>query len=83
MTPTIKLGIYEHYKGFRYEVIGLAHHTETKSPMVLYKALYKVPDLEKIYGEEVTFTRPYEMFMESITINNESIPRFRYIGTND
>ena len=79
MKPTIKLGIYEHYKGNRYEVIGLAHHTETKSPMVLYKALYDVPDLAEIYGEPIIFVRPYDMFIESITINNEKVPRFRYI----
>ncbi len=79
MTQTIKIGIYEHYKGKRYEVIGLAHHTETKQPMVLYKALYKVPDLEKLYGETVIFTRPYDMFIENVVVNNKSIPRFKYI----
>ena len=75
----IKNGKYQHYKGDMYEVIGLAHHTETKTPMVLYKALYDIPELTKIYGNPVIFTRPYEMFIETITINKKEIPRFKYI----
>ena len=81
MKPTIKMGIYEHYKGQRYEVIGFAHHTETKTPMVLYKALYDVPELTEIYGEDVVFTRPYELFIESVTIDGIQVPRFHFIGS--
>ncbi|WP_299310797.1 DUF1653 domain-containing protein, partial [uncultured Halomonas sp.] len=33
-------GIYAHYKGNRYEVLGLAHHSETEEPLVVYRALY-------------------------------------------
>lgn len=75
----IKLGKYRHYKGQEYEVIGLAHHTETKTPMVLYKALYEVPELNDIYGKTVIFTRPYELFIETIELNNKRIPRFKYL----
>lgn len=75
----IKLGKYQHYKGEQYEVIGLAHHTETKSPMVLYKALYEIPELTKKYGNTVVFARPYEMFIETVIIKNKEIPRFKYI----
>ena len=35
----IPLGIYRHYKGNKYEVIGLARHSETLDDMVIYKAL--------------------------------------------
>ncbi|MEK9726593.1 MAG: DUF1653 domain-containing protein [Candidatus Margulisiibacteriota bacterium] len=75
----IKLGKYRHYKGQEYELIGLAHHTETKTPMVLYKALYEVPELNDIYGKTVIFTRPYELFIETIELNNKRIPRFKYL----
>jgi len=36
----IPLGIYRHYKGNEYEVIGLAKHSKTLEDMVIYKALY-------------------------------------------
>ena len=29
--------ILEHYKGKRYEVLAVGHHTETLEPMVVYK----------------------------------------------
>lgn len=73
-------GIYEHYKGQRYEVIGVAHHTETKTPMVLYKALYKTPELEKIYGNPVIFSRPYELFIDHVILDKKKIPRFTFIN---
>jgi len=37
---SIKLGVYRHYKGNQYEVIGFAKHSETLEDMVIYKALY-------------------------------------------
>ena len=37
---TIPLGVYRHYKGNLYEVIGFAIHSETLEYMVIYKALY-------------------------------------------
>ena len=36
----IPLGVYRHYKGKQYEVIGFAKHSETLEDMVIYKALY-------------------------------------------
>ena len=36
----IRLGKYRPYKGKEYEVLGLANHSETLEPMVVYKALY-------------------------------------------
>ncbi|MDD2790906.1 MAG: DUF1653 domain-containing protein [Sulfurimonas sp.] len=67
----MKTGIYEHYKGNRYEIIDTVRHSETEELMVLYRALY---------GDEGLWVRPYTMFFETITINSKEIPRFRYIG---
>ena len=75
----LPLGIYKHYKGEQYEVIGLAHHTETKTPMVLYKACYDLPKLEEIYGKNVIFTRPYELFIELETVEEVGTRRFQLL----
>ena len=34
-------GVYRHYKGNLYEVLGTVRHSETLEELVLYKALYK------------------------------------------
>ena len=33
-------GLYRHYKGNLYEVVGTVRHSETLEPMTLYRALY-------------------------------------------
>ena len=68
----IRPGIYEHFKGNRYEVIGLAKHSETLEEMVVYKALY---------GEHGLWVRPANMFLEEVERDGEKMPRFRYVGT--
>jgi hypothetical protein len=60
-------GTYRHYKGNLYEVIGVAAHSETEEPMVVYRALY---------GERGLWVRPLEMFAEDVQLEGESIRRF-------
>ncbi|MBE0403234.1 hypothetical protein CZ787_13440 [Halomonas citrativorans] len=60
-------GIYRHYKGALYEVVGTAHHSETEEPLVAYRALY---------GEYGLWVRPLEMFMETVTKEGQTQPRF-------
>ena len=64
-------GKYVHYKGNEYEVVGVAKHSETLEPMVVYKALY---------GDGGLWVRPYDMFFETVEIKGEKIPRFKKIG---
>lgn len=66
----LKLGTYQHYKGKRYEVIGIALHSETLEEMVIYKALY---------GQGLMWVRPRKMFLESIIVEGKKIPRFQLI----
>ncbi len=68
---TLKLGIYEHYKGKRYMVLGVVRHSETLEEHVLYKLMY---------GDESYWVRPLKMFCENISIGNQQVPRFRYVG---
>ena len=60
-------GIYRHYKGQRYRVLGVAHHSETEEALVIYQALY---------GERGLWVRPMRMFNESVELNGQSVPRF-------
>lgn len=76
MSDEIKPGKYEHYKGKPYEVIGLAHHSETREALVVYKMLYASPD----FPEGSLWVRPLSMFQENVISNGKAIPRFRYLG---
>jgi hypothetical protein len=60
-------GLYRHYKGGLYEVVGTVRHSETLEPMTLYRALY---------GEGGLWVRPAAMFNESVTIDGVTQPRF-------
>ena len=37
----LKPGKYRHFKGKEYRLIGVATHSETLEPMVVYQALYE------------------------------------------
>ena len=67
----LKPGIYRHFKGNRYELIGIASHSETLEPMVVYRALY---------GEQGLWVRPASMWSEIVRKEDYVGPRFQYIG---
>ena len=71
----IQKGIYEHYKGNRYEVLDLAINTETQEPMVIYKALY-----QGNFPPDTLWVRPLSMFQENVSLDGKLVPRFRYIS---
>ena len=68
----IPLGIYNHYKGNEYEVIGISKHSESLEVMVIYKALY---------GDGGTWVRPLSMWDNLIEIDGKTVKRFEYIGS--
>lgn len=72
----IQPGIYLHYKGKQYEVIGRALHSETLEALVVYKPLYPTPDVP----EGTLWVRPEAMFSEMVLVNGEEVPRFRLLG---
>jgi len=71
-------GIYQHYKGNRYKVIGLARHTETLEELVVYQALYNMPQ----FGENSLWVRPKAMFLENVIIDGVGRSRFAFIGND-
>ncbi|MFA6131083.1 MAG: DUF1653 domain-containing protein [Patescibacteria group bacterium] len=69
----LPLGEYEHYKGMRYRVIGIAKHSETLEDLVVYEALYDNP-------RSKLWVRPLGMFVENIEKDGVVKPRFKYLG---
>lgn len=60
-------GLYRHYKGLLYEVVGMARHSETLEPLTLYRALY---------GARELWVRPAAMFEETVVVGGRAVPRF-------
>lgn len=69
-------GIYKHYKGKKYEVIGVARHSETLEEFVIYKALYNSTE----FGNQALWIRPKKMFFQMVKIDGKSVPRFKLIS---
>lgn len=65
--PPAAPGRYRHYKGGEYELIGVARHSETLEPLVVYRPLYNDSGL---------WVRPYEMFFGELEVDGKRQPRF-------
>ena len=68
--PATPSGRYRHYKGGEYEVVGVARHSETLEPLVVYRPLYNASGL---------WVRPHAMFFEEVTVDGVRRPRFERI----
>ncbi len=66
----IETGIYRHFKGNLYRVIGTVYHSETQEELVLYQALY---------GEMQFWVRPIAMFTELVMHEGKQVQRFMLI----
>jgi hypothetical protein len=71
MASAIPTGIYRHFKGNEYRVLGTGRHSETGEVLVIYKALY---------GDFETWVRPLAMFCEEIERNGKRLQRFQLIA---
>ena len=63
-------GKYRHFKGMEYELIGVAKHSETLEPMVVYRALY---------GDCGVWGRPLHMWTVHVDRDGYSGPRFAFV----
>ncbi|WP_434771326.1 DUF1653 domain-containing protein [Pseudomonas entomophila] len=66
----IQPGIYRHYKGPEYRVLGMTQHSETEEWLVFYQALY---------GDFGFWVRPLSMFQEQVDVDGESVARFALV----
>ncbi len=65
--PDTPIGRYRHYKGGEYEVMGVARHSETLDPLVVYRPLYNASGL---------WVRPHAMFFGEVELGGQRVPRF-------
>lgn len=86
-------GLYYHYKhdpagpinNYAYEVVGVGIHTEDDcrpedAHLVVYRPLYEA----KVYTAGKFFDiRPLDMFMENVTKDGKTFPRFQKITDPD
>jgi len=68
---SVEAGIYEHFKGQRYEVLAVGKHSETEEPLVFYR---------KLYDDYSFWARPLAMFEERVDRDGYSGPRFARIA---
>jgi len=72
----IRPGIYKHYKGKFYAVLGVARHSEMHDEhFVVYMALY-----DGGFGQNSLWIRPLTMFIENVEWEGTTVPRFTYIA---
>ena len=67
---SLQPGLYRHYKGPEYRVLGVARHSESEEEVVVYQALY---------GEYGLWVRPLEMFTSDVEVDGERVPRFAFV----
>jgi cupin 2 domain-containing protein len=70
---SIETGRYRHYKGNEYTVIGTAWHSETQEELVVYR---------QEYGEHGLWVRPKQMFLETVKVDGQELPRFQRLESS-
>ena len=74
MTTELPCGVYEHYKGKRYLVMGVARHDTTEETLVIYARLYPRTGLP-------LSARPLASFVGDVQdADGNTVKRFRYVG---
>lgn len=70
---TIEQGIYRHYRGGEYDVIGVALNRDSGQEIVVFRPRF---------GERKLEYRPYEEFTEHVTRDGYEGPRFYLLMSN-
>lgn len=77
-TKRVKKGLYKHYKGATYEVLGEAVNSENKEELIVYQEFNE----NKIENARI-WVRPKNMFLEEVEIEGIKKPRFEYINNQE
>ena len=72
----IPCGVYQHYKGERYFVIGLGREHPTDEVVVIYCRLYSREGLP-------LSVRDATSFLERVEWCGRKVPRFKYVGLHE
>jgi hypothetical protein len=67
-------GLYRHYKGPQYRVFSIARHSESEEQLVVYQALY---------GDYGLWVRPLSLFLQTVEVDGEQVPRFALVRAED
>lgn len=70
---SVRSGIYRHYKGQQYLVLGVAMHADNEELMVVYVRLYEREGIP-------FFVRPLASFLEPLPDHMGGISRFEFMG---
>ena len=72
---TLEPGIYVNYKSDdkKYEILGVGRNTETGEEYAVYRPLYEIPDHPEFC------IRPIEMFLGTVAVGDQIVPRFRRV----
>lgn len=66
----VKPGIYSHFKGKEYYVIGVGMHSENYEDLVIY---------QELFGNREIWARPLKMFCAAVIKDGVETPRFEYL----
>jgi hypothetical protein len=69
---SVKPGLYRHYKGNSYDVLGVARHSETLEELVVYRGRYAHPE----FGPNPLWVRPLSLFVDDVAFEGKRVPRF-------
>jgi hypothetical protein len=72
--PPTPAGRYRHYKGHLYEVTGVARHSETLEPLVVYRPLDR---------DTGWWVRPHAMFFGTVEVEGRTVRRFARLDDRD
>lgn len=71
----MKLGIYQHYKGNNYRIIGIARHSDTMEDIVVYQWLYNSPE----FWPNPLRVKEKKLFEQTVEIDWKQVPRFTFL----